>query len=166
MRVGIISDTHDHMPNIRKAVDILKAEQVDAVIHGGDFIAPFSLIPFTDFDVPIHAVFGNNDGERKGLQAKAKEIGFEIQDRFYRFEIDGVKFMVDHYPISREEALERFKDCDVIVTGHTHEAVIEKIEPAGILMINPGEACGYLEGKALMGILDLEAMDYRTVEIK
>ena len=164
MKIGIISDTHDHLPNIRRAVEIFNVEKIDALIHAGDFIAPFSLLPFRDLNLPIFAVYGNNDGERVGLQARAKKIGFEIHDRFYQFDLGGAHFMIDHYPLEAEAALKDFGNCDYIITGHTHKQKIEKLEE-GPLMINPGEACGYVEGQNLIGVLQLGRGDYRSIEI-
>jgi hypothetical protein len=48
---------------------------------------------------------------------------------------------------------------DAIVYGHTHDVDVRLGHP---LVINPGEAGGWLTGKATMALLDLETM---TVEI-
>ena len=166
MKVGIITDTHDHMINIKKSVEIFKAEQIDVMIHAGDFIAPFSLIPFKDLNVPIHAVFGNNDGEKDGLLARANDIGFQIHSSFYRFELEGKIFLVHHYPIAKEDVIEQFSDCDYIITGHTHKKHIEMVEECETLLINPGEACGYVEDQNLLGLLDPDSGEYKSIEIK
>ena len=165
MKVGIISDTHDHLPNIGKAIKIFQAEKIDALIHAGDFIAPFALAPFKALDVPKYFVFGNNDGERAGLQARAAEQGFEIQNRHYQFELGGAKFMIDHYPIELAELAAKFPDRRFVITGHTHRFKIETIAATGGLSINPGEACGYVERQNLLGLLELPAGEYRSVEI-
>lgn len=33
MKIGILSDSHDHRENIRKAVDFFNKEEVEQVIH-------------------------------------------------------------------------------------------------------------------------------------
>jgi hypothetical protein len=43
MKVGLISDTHDNLPQIEKAVAFFNDKGVDFVIHAGDFVAPFSV---------------------------------------------------------------------------------------------------------------------------
>ena len=43
MRVAIMSDSHDNIWNMRKAVEIVKGRQAGLLIHCGDFIAPFML---------------------------------------------------------------------------------------------------------------------------
>ena len=41
MKIGVFSDSHDHMENIRKAVDIFLEQKVEKIVHCGDIIAPF-----------------------------------------------------------------------------------------------------------------------------
>ena len=43
MLVAIMSDSHDNIWNLRKAVEIIKNSQAGLLIHCGDFIAPFML---------------------------------------------------------------------------------------------------------------------------
>ena len=41
MLVGLISDTHDNLPMVEKAVKRLNEEKVGLVLHAGDYVAPF-----------------------------------------------------------------------------------------------------------------------------
>ena len=41
MKIAVISDSHDHKNNILKAVSIINEREVDALIHCGDYVAPF-----------------------------------------------------------------------------------------------------------------------------
>jgi predicted phosphodiesterase len=41
MRIGIISDTHDNMPLIKRACELFNAREVQMVLHCGDYCAPF-----------------------------------------------------------------------------------------------------------------------------
>ena len=43
-------------------------------------------------------------------------------------------------------------DADIIIFGHTHKPQIEERE--GKLLINPGEACGWLSNKSSVVIFD------------
>jgi len=66
MQIGIVSDTHDDLDAVEAAVELLNDAGVDAVVHCGDFVAPFSVTPFDieGGDAPnFYAVRGNNDGE-------------------------------------------------------------------------------------------------------
>ena len=44
MRIGVISDTHDNLLMIKKAVEVFNRHGVGMVVHAGDFIAPFWLM--------------------------------------------------------------------------------------------------------------------------
>ena len=67
MKIGIMSDSHDNMPAIVKAVGFFNDVGVSLVIHAGDLITPFVAKPLSELDMDLVAVFGNNDGERLGL---------------------------------------------------------------------------------------------------
>ena len=67
MKIGIISDTHDNVPKVKEAVTIFNEEGVDLVIHAGDYIAPFAVAPLNNLKCDYVGVFGNNDGEKLGL---------------------------------------------------------------------------------------------------
>jgi len=45
-------------------------------------------------------------------------------------------------------------DYDVVVRGHSHRASVR--EENGILVINPGEVCGYVSGSNTVAFLDTE----------
>ena len=48
MIIGLLSDTHDHIPNIRKAINRFKEENVELVLHAGDYVSPFTALPYTE----------------------------------------------------------------------------------------------------------------------
>ncbi|HEO63806.1 MAG TPA: YfcE family phosphodiesterase, partial [Candidatus Omnitrophica bacterium] len=71
MRIGVISDTHDNLGKIEAAVRLFNKEKTDFVIHCGDYVAPFSLAPFSELKCDWAGVFGNCDGEKDGLRKKS-----------------------------------------------------------------------------------------------
>ncbi|MEA1871092.1 MAG: YfcE family phosphodiesterase, partial [Candidatus Bipolaricaulota bacterium] len=75
MKLGIISDTHDNMPKIARAVELFNERKVDLVLHAGDFISPITASEFTHLEAPLIGVFGNNDGERLYLTERFNGIG-------------------------------------------------------------------------------------------
>ena len=100
MKIGVLSDTHDHLPNIRKAVEVFPKIGVEAVIHGGDFCSPFTLAefkPLADKGLKMYAVFGNNDGDRVLLVRRGGEF-CSFQDGSRIVTLDGRKIAVMHYP--------------------------------------------------------------------
>ncbi|WP_353683524.1 metallophosphoesterase [Thermodesulfovibrio sp. 3907-1M] len=152
MKIGIISDTHDHMDNIKKALKIFKENDVKTIIHAGDFVSPFTWRVFKDFDGEFYGVFGNNDGDKVLLK---KMYGERIQPQIREFEINGKRIALMHEP-QIVEALAQSGRFDLIVYGHMHEVDIRKVN--NTLIINPGEACGWLYGKATVVVLDLESL--------
>jgi len=146
MRIGIVSDTHDNMVKIKYAVNVLNSQGVSFVFHAGDFVAPFSLTPLKDLRCDWTGVFGNNDGERKGLLNKSDG---RIKDSPYFTEISSKRIALMH----------EFKDinADVLICGHTHEPKINR--NGNKLIINPGEVCGWLTGKSSLAVLDIEGLN-------
>jgi putative phosphoesterase len=133
--VGILSDTHEDIRMIRKAVRLLLERAPALVIHCGDIISPPVLEQFKG--LPMRLVFGNNDGERSGLKKKCQELGFdEIHDTL-TFLHAGRSFFVNHgtNPQTIEEAA-RSGGYDYVLHGHTH---IKRDELCGrTRIINPG----------------------------
>jgi len=159
MLIGILSDTHDRLTTLEKALEVFRQRKVDAVIHAGDLVAPFAARRLKDgIAVPLHVIYGNNDGERRGLG----QILPQIQDGPLFVEAAGKHILVQH-------ALDECRQDDVapahiIVTGHTHETKVT--EHGGKLYINPGECCGWVTGKCTIALLDAAAGKVEIVELK
>lgn len=152
MRLGVISDTHDRVPAIEKAVEIFNASNVDAVLHCGDFVSPFSLLPFTELQSPLYAVFGNNDGERDGITKLFLSNGWTLNDRPWFFALDDKKIAMLHEPDGIGD-LVKSGDYDLIVFGHTHKKSFETHNET--LIVNPGEGCGWVKGEATLAIVEM-----------
>ena len=63
MKIGIISDTHDHVERIKKTIEILNKEKISMAYHLGDICSPFVLPLFKNLECDIKIVFGNNDAD-------------------------------------------------------------------------------------------------------
>ena len=153
MKLGIMSDSHDNMPLIAKAVALFNSEKVDLVLHAGDFVSPFTNIEFRKLDAKMVAVFGNNDGDKPYLLKRFADIG-EIRDDLRELELDGRKIVLMHQP-KFLESLHAASGYDLVVYGHTHKVDIREGKP---LIINPGETGGWLYGKCTVVTLDLKTM--------
>jgi len=161
MRIGVISDTHDNIPKIERAVELFNGEGVEMVLHAGDFISPFTAAPFERLRCKLLGVFGNNDGEKFGLRAKFKEIG-EIREDYAYVELSGRRIFLTHKDGLAEPIAESGR-YDVVIYGHTHVPEVRRIGET--LLINPGEAGGWLKGRSTVAILDLERMQVDLKEI-
>lgn len=159
MNIGICSDSHDHVENIKKAVSFFKEREVERVIHAGDYCSPFTIPLFEGLN--LHGVFGNNDGDKFLLMKKFDEIGASLYGDFFSFEADNVKFAVYHgtYP-EITQSLELCGKYDVVISGHTHEPKLDTIEDT--ISINPGSVNGF-DGDAMVAIFNTET---RKVQFK
>lgn len=161
MLVAIISDSHDHRENILKAVSIMNERKVDALVHCGDYCSPFTKNWFDELNENIkknfYGVFGNNDGDPVFLRQNVGKICQFVQNgNELLLEFDGKKMYVAHMPKPGViEALAYSGKFDYVVSGHTHAIDNRKVDN-GVLILNPGEACGYLTGKGSFAIVDTE----------
>ncbi len=161
MKIAIVSDTHDNLLNIRKAVEVINENDVDLVIHAGDYVSPFTAKEFKKLNCKMVGVFGNNDGDKVMLLKKFEGIA-EIKDLIIE-EIGGRRIFVTH---GVNENVVKNAFCfgfDMVIFGHTHKLLID--ENDGRLLINPGELCGYLTNKATFVILNLKNMRYEIISL-
>lgn len=159
MILGIISDTHDHLDNLKKVLTIFNSKNVEHIIHAGDFTSPFTWRALKHFSGGFTGIFGNNDGERILLKKLYQD---RIYTQPYRFSLNNKRIVVMHEP-DVIDALADSGHFDLIVYGHTHEPVIKKVE--NTLIVNPGEVCGWLYGKPTAAIVNLKTMDAEIVSI-
>lgn len=158
-KLGILADTHDHLDRIALAVQLLRKRGAEGLLHLGDFVAPFALKAILKFDGPFFAIFGNNDGEKRGLS----KIFPGIRDGPCVFELEGRKLGVAH---SVEEIPEDYRSaCDGVFYGHSHARVHIPRAGARALELNPGEGCGWLTGKPSCALLDLPTMQAEILEV-
>ncbi|MBA3482334.1 MAG: metallophosphoesterase family protein [Pirellulales bacterium] len=75
MRLGIFADTHDHLTNIARAVDRFNAEDVDLVLFAGDLVSTIAVPPLRKLKAPVVGCFGDNEGNKVGLQSGFRLVG-------------------------------------------------------------------------------------------
>ena len=160
MKLGVMSDSHDNIPNVKRAVALFNEIGVDLVVHAGDFIAPFAIDPLADLKCRVVGVFGNNDGESVVLAKKFETIG-EVHPNLASTSLGGKTIAVMHYP---ELAIPIAKsgEYDIVVYGHTHKIDIQKGES---LLLNPGETGGWTTGKATVAVVDIETLEATIHEL-
>jgi putative phosphoesterase len=164
--VGLISDTHDNLPMVDKAVKALNEEGVELVLHAGDYISPFVIPRFKALKTRLIGVFGNNDGDHEFLRRRfSEDERLEIRGGFAKVVSGDVKIALLHG--SDEELLTALIDSggfDVVVHGHGHDAKVYR--RGNTLVVNPGEVCGYLTGRSTIALLDTEKLEARILELR
>ena len=166
MLVGIVSDSHDNVPMLRRAVDHFNADGCELVIHAGDVVAPFAMAVMDGLKCPFRAIYGNNDGEKVGLKIKAASVGGSIEEPPVQFMAGGLKFRVFH-DCSDWETEAKESGADVVIFGHTHDTSIETLSGNELpLGINPGECGGWLTGSCTAAILDTTTRQVRIIDLR
>ena len=159
MKIGIISDTHDHHKNVLTAIGIFNDNNVEYVLHAGDIISPFTAQAFEKLEkAKFIAVFGNNEGEKLFLKSTINGFGGEIHEYCYKGTIDGKKIYMTHTPHNIPEIV-KSQAFDLVIYGHTHKQDIRR--EGKTLLINPGEATDWLTGSAQLVILELSDLSYQ-----
>lgn len=150
MLLGIISDTHDDMEAIKRAVSLFNERGVSYVLHAGDIISPFTFEVLGSLKADFMGIFGNNDGDRLLLNKKS---GGRLSTQPLITEIDGKKIVLIHEPDIVEPLLES-KRFDIIIYGHTHTPEIR--EKHNTIVLNPGKAARLHKGTSTVTIFDTE----------
>ncbi|MDY7036044.1 MAG: YfcE family phosphodiesterase [Thermodesulfobacteriota bacterium] len=161
MHVVILSDIHDNIWKLEKILSRLSG--AGALIFCGDFCAPFTMTQIGEgFPGPVHAVWGNNDGDKWLLTKNAGAAdNITLHGELAELELGGCKIAVNHYPqIARP--LARSGYYDAVFYGHDHTAHMEHMEET--LLLNPGEVMGRF-GKSTFAWYDIETGLGEIVEI-
>ncbi len=159
---GVISDSHDNLPLLRKALEEFRREGVEKIIHAGDFVSPFTARLFEGWEGKLIGVFGNNDGEKRGLRKAYQKIG-EIYEDFFLGEIEGFRLYLTHRG-ELVEYLARGGEIDFLIYGHTHSPEIKKI--GNSLILNPGESSGWLTGSPSVALLFPEERKAEIIHLR
>ena len=161
MLVGVVSDTHNHIKNIKKIIYLFNREKVDLVIHTGDISKANTLKIFSELEPPLVGVFGNNDRIEEGLKEVCDEYNFNFQEPPLSINLKGKKIVVFHEPDLIRDYIEEHKDIDLILHGHTHRYKEESVD--NTVYFNPGESAGSLEGKNAIGLVDINNLKIKRI---
>lgn len=145
-----MADSHDNLIAVRRAIAIFQEVGCHLIIHGGDFVAPFTARELASLDCPLKAVFGNCDGEKMGLEEAIGPFG-EIRPAPFIWAENNLRFLLTHLH-HEVESLAHSGRYDVIIFGHTHRPEIKRIGQT--LVINPGETGGWLTGQSTVALFD------------
>ncbi len=138
MKIGILSDSHEHTDNIKLAVSALEEAKCEALLFCGDFCAPGTGVLLAEFNGPKHFIFGNNDGDAFNLARvvnNAKDDVSWYPESKGEVEIDGTKIFLTHYPAYARHAA-KSGEYELVCFGHDHNARIEGYD--GCLSVNSG----------------------------
>lgn len=159
MKLGVLADSHDNRDAVGDILSVFLRQRVETILHLGDVCAPSILEPYRASGIPILGVFGNNDTDRAGLQDVSG-------NRFHRgphlCEIGGRRILMAHIFDELQGEIGEGGKFDLILFGHTHRPLTMRVGRA--LVINPGEACGFMSGRPTCAVIDLETMSARILD--
>lgn len=145
MPIAILSDIHDHIWNLAKALKFI--EKAEALIVCGDLCSPFIISQLGEgFPGAIHIVFGNNDGDTFRMTRNASRYPhLKLHGELFEGEVEGLKFAVNHYPEIAASLVQSGK-YEVVCCGHNHAYAMQ--HQSGVFLLNPGTVMGYNPIKA------------------
>lgn len=160
MKIGIISDIHDNIPNLDKALAWLRKENAEKIICLGD-ITNIDTAGYLAgrFSKEIFIVRGNADNYDAKELANLKNI--TDLENIGTIKIENISIGMVHEPFKIETLTKKGKKIfDFIFHGHTHKPWIEKIGDTTIA--NPGNLAG-TGYQASFAIFDT---DKKSLELK
>ena len=161
MKIGVVSDTHNNLKNIKVIIDIFNDERVPIVIHTGDISNANTLEQFSKLDSELIGVYGNNDRNEQGLKEVAQKNNFQFQNPPRQINLLEREIVIFHEPDHIDQFLRENKMINVVLYGHTHR--YENNIKNGVLYFNPGESAGMQKGSNAIGILDLKNLKAKRI---
>lgn len=143
MKIAIVSDTHDNLANLKKAIFQIKKERIKFLIHCGDIFEPETIKEtLKDFSGKAHIVLSDVDEDYfKNLNDDYFEDfpNLKIWKKFGEIEISKKKIAFTHLPKTAFK-LAFSKKYDIVFYGHLHKPWEMKVR--GVKLVNPGNLAG------------------------
>jgi uncharacterized protein len=163
MKIGVLSDTHDHLSNLLTVLAICRESGIDTLIHCGD-LTGLDMVPHMKGFRVIYTT-GNMDyatGAIKKRFTKLRDDNFA--GPVFRGHIDGVAIAATHGDMdSQLMDLIQSKQHEWIFHGHTHEKRNEVIH--GVRVVNPGALGGMKKDPYSFCIVDLKTNDVEFIKV-
>ena len=162
MKIAIMSDSHDSILNLKKAISLAKEKEAKVLFHCGDLISPFMVPVLAEFGKETHLILGNNRGDIYLMSQHLKKYPYiQFHGESAEVEIGGYKIAMVHYP-RIAYALALTGEYDFVFCGHTHNYEVKEV--GRCLVINPGELLGKDEDPGFV-ILDAEKKQVERIKI-
>jgi uncharacterized protein len=162
-KIAVLSDTHDNIANLEKALEQIRTSGAEVLLHCGDLCAPFMVSRLAQgFAGPIHIIFGNNDGDGRLLQTIAsKHPQVTLHGIYAEIEVARRQVALIHYP-EPARRIAQSGQLDLVCYGHNHQRHHEQIGRCHL--VNPGELLG-MYGVVTWGLYDGQTHVYKEHEV-
>ncbi|MDB6071004.1 MAG: hypothetical protein JWL81_2175 [Verrucomicrobiales bacterium] len=163
MKIAVLSDCHDHLENLARALRLVAESGAERLFYLGDFCAPITLAALAEgFSGPVDAVFGNNDGDVFLLcRVASRHPHVTLHAPLAELEIGGRRIALNHYP-ELAVRLAESQAYDAVFSGHDHQKYIH--QKGRTLWANPGEIMGRF-GAPSIGLYDVLENSFRHLEL-
>ena len=161
MKVGLISDTHNHLRETRRALDLLVRHGATHLVHCGDAgaeVVDLLAAVCLEHGLRAHVALGNcdrGDEARYAPQPAGIERGLSPE-----FMLAGKRCVAVHGDNAhRLESVSTSGEFDYVFTGHTHARSDRRIGKTRVL--NPGSPVRPRGGPPSVALLDLDTGEVR-----
>jgi uncharacterized protein len=163
MKIGLLSDTHNNLANLQRALEVFRGEGIQTLFHCGDLTEIEVAHALDGFRVVC--VLGNGDYLSGAIrQALLAQDPHNYVGLVYRGELGGARIAATHGHLTGQvDELLRSGSFDYVFKGHSHQHRDERI--GGTRLINPGALGGMRREERRACILDLASGQARFVEI-
>jgi putative phosphoesterase len=164
MKLGILSDTHNNIPNLLKALHLFKDEGVSQLLHCGDMADMLTARQMAGFDVIY--VNGNTDSSAEAVSHTVWTLNprNEIPGDVFTGELDGVKIAATHGHLAGKlDKLIRSRRYKYVFHGHTHRKRDEMVSNTRV--INPGALGGARYEPRTVCVVNLKNNEVRFIPV-
>ncbi len=164
MKLGVLSDTHNNIANLLKALKLFREQGIEQLLHCGDMADMLTARQLSGFDVIY--VNGNTDSSGEAVNHALWTLNprNEVPGDVYEGMLDGVKIAATHGHLSGKlEKLIRSRRYSYVFHGHTHRERDEMIGKTRV--INPGALGGARYGPRTVCTVDLAHDDVQFLAV-
>jgi uncharacterized protein len=156
MKIGVLSDTHNHLPETQRALALLMRRGAEHLVHCGDAgedVVDLISATCQEFGIRAHVAIGNCDRPHLPDPAYAPQPAGIERSLSPEFTINGKRCVAVHgdnaHRLEEVVASGRFA---YVFTGHTHRTLNEQAGPTRVL--NPGSCARPRGGPPTVLLLD------------
>lgn len=160
MKIGILSDSHNHLERTERAVTLLQHAGAKALFHCGDLATPEIVAACAK--LPFYFTFGNHDADSVPLlEQSAQEQDAHCLQWGGEVKLAEKRIALVHGHITSDLRPLREAEPDYLLTGHSHQR--HDYQEGPTRRINPG---ALFRAKVFtVATLDLATDDLQWIEV-
>lgn len=163
MQIGVLSDTHNNIGNLVRALRIFEEEGIRTLIHCGDMANETTAQQLDGFEVVY--VNGNVDHSVEAVNDVILGLGpRNFAGAVFAGKLNGVAIAATHgHRPDKLRELVRARRYNYVFHGHTHRRRDEVVGETRV--INPGALGGARHEPRSVCVVDLDAATVRFIDV-